>query len=175
MIALRCYRARRRIAQAAVTLSSAIPTSNPHAVKAGAGAAMLAHVPSFPGRLHFSSTPVQALPQQTASTQKPVLHCAEVEQAPPCGTGVLVGVAVDVTVGVLVGVSVRVAVAVELAVPVVVAVAVGVLLGVSVTVAVAVWVGVAVAVSVAVLVAVAVAVAVAVLVAVAVFVEGAGV
>ncbi len=56
--------------------------------------------------------PVQAVSQQTPSTQKPVAHCAGVAHAPPCGTGVPVGVTVgvwvtvpvEVTVGVWVGV-----------------------------------------------------------------------
>ena len=51
--------------------------------------------------------------QQTLSAQeRPDAHCEVVAQAPPCGTGVLVGVADDVTVGVRVGVAVGVAVGV---------------------------------------------------------------
>ena len=63
--------------------------------------------------------------QQTPLAQKPVPHCDGAAHAPPCGTGVLVGV--EVTVGVLVGVAVGVFVGV--AVAVLVGVDVGVLVG----------------------------------------------
>jgi hypothetical protein len=83
-------------------------------------------------------------------TQKPVPHCDGVEQAPPWGTGVLVGVAVGVLVGVCVGVFVGVAVGVlvGVCVGVDVGVAVGVLVGVEVGVCVGVLVGVLVGVAV---------------------------
>ena len=109
-------------------------------------------MPRCPGRSHRPL--VHALLQHTSSTQKPVAHSAGVEHAPPCGTGVLVGVAV----GVLVAVEVLVTVEVLVAVAVVVAVAV--LVAVCVTVPVALLVAVAVAVAVAVLVPVGVAVGV---------------
>jgi hypothetical protein len=107
-------------------------TSNPHGVNVGAFAATLAHVPTWPARLQRISGSVQAVSQQTPVTQKPVPHCAGVAQAPPCGTGVLLGVAVGVLVGVRVGVFVGVAVGVL----------VGVCVGVNVGVAVGVLVGV---------------------------------
>ena len=82
------------------------------------------HVPPLPGRLHCSNGPVQAVLQQTPSTQNPVEHSEGVTHSPPCGMPVLVGVAVAVAV--LVAVAVAVAVAVLVAVAV--AVAVGVVL-----------------------------------------------
>jgi hypothetical protein len=85
----------------------------PHGVNVGAAAASLAHVPTWPARLQRIDGSVQAELQQTLSAQKrPDAHCEVVAQAPPCGTGVLVGVADDVTVGVRVGVAVGVAVGV---------------------------------------------------------------
>src|SRR6266702_7411225 len=85
--------------------------SRPHGVRAGAGAAVLAHVPRRPGRLHCSSGPVQAVSQQTPSTQKVDEHCTRSVQLDPlgCGVGVAVGVGVDVLVAVCVGVAVGVA------------------------------------------------------------------
>ena len=65
---------------------------------------VLAHVPTRLVRLQRIDGSVQAESQQIPSTQKPVAHCAGVAQAPPCGTGVLVGVEVGVLVGVCVGV-----------------------------------------------------------------------
>jgi hypothetical protein len=69
-------------------------TSNPHGVIAGASTATLAHVPTWPARLHLVNGSVQAVSQQTLSAQKPVPHCEGVEHAPPTETGVLVGVGV---------------------------------------------------------------------------------
>jgi hypothetical protein len=93
--------------------------------------------------LHCINGSVQAVSQQTPLAQKrPAAHCDGVAQAPPCGTGVLVGV--DVTVAVCV--------AVDVAVTVAVAVTVGVMVGVAVCVAVCVAVTVAVAVLVCVMV-----------------------
>jgi hypothetical protein len=80
--------------------------SNPHGVSVGALAAALAHVPTLPARLQRINGSVQAVLQQTPLAQKPVPHCDGAAHAPPCGTGVLVGV--EVTVGVLVGVAVGV-------------------------------------------------------------------
>ena len=74
--------------------------SSPHGVRAGAAAAVLAHVPCWPGRLHCINGSVHAVSQQTPSTQKPVEHCAGVAQAPPCGMPVFVGMAVAVWVAV---------------------------------------------------------------------------
>jgi hypothetical protein len=126
--------------------------SNPHGVSVGAAAASLAHVPTCPGRLQRTNGSVQAVLQQMVSTQKlGEAHCDAMLHAPPIGTGVLVGVAVAVTVGVAVGVAVCVAVRVA------VTVAVAVVVGVAVIVAVAVMVGVAVCVSIGVNVGVAVA------------------
>jgi hypothetical protein len=103
----------------------------------------LVHVPTSPGKSHRIPGPVQAVLQQTPSTQKPVPHCDGVAQAPPCGTWVLVGVAVGVALGLLVGVSVCVGELVG------VSVCVGELVGVSVGVSVGVPVGVSVGVAVA--------------------------
>lgn len=103
--------------------SKIIPASSPHGVSAGAAAAVLTHVPPWPGRLQLSSTPVHAVSQQTPSPQKVVTHSLPVVQAPPCGTAVLVGVAVTVAVAV----AVPVAVAVEMGVTV--GVVVGVCVG----------------------------------------------
>jgi hypothetical protein len=104
------------------------PISNPHGVSVGAAAAVLAHVPTWPARLQRINGSVQAVSQQTLLAQKPVPHWDGVAQAPPCGTGVAVGVCVTVAEGVLVGVFVTVAVlvAVCVAVPVAVMVAVAV-------------------------------------------------
>jgi hypothetical protein len=122
--------------------------NNPHGVSVGAAAASLAHVPTCPARLQRINGSVQAVLQQTPLVQKPVEHCDGVAQAPPWGTGVLVGVAVTVAVAVLVGVwvGVRVGVAVGVAVDVLVEVTVGVLVGVAVDVFVGVLVGVSVGV-----------------------------
>jgi hypothetical protein len=70
--------------------------SSPHGVIAGASAAALAHVPTWPARLQrINGSVLQAVSQQTLSAQKPVEHCEGVEQAPPIETnGVFVGVAV---------------------------------------------------------------------------------
>ena len=54
---------------------------SPHGVSAGDGAAALAHVPTWPGRLQRSSGPVQVVSQQTPLAQKPVPHCEGVAQA----------------------------------------------------------------------------------------------
>jgi hypothetical protein len=106
---------------------------------------------------------VQAVLQHTLSAQeRPDAHCEVVAQAPPWGTGVLVGVLV--TVAVAVWVAVCVAVAVRVTVEVRVAVAVRVALAVIVAVAVCVAVLVLVAVAVIVAVAVTVGVLVGVLV-----------
>ena len=96
--------------------SSTAPAISPHGVSAGAPAAALAHVPVCPGRLQSIRGPVQALSQQTLSTQKPVEHSEGVEHAPPWGMRVLVGVAVAVAVAVTVAVGVAVAVTVGVAV-----------------------------------------------------------
>ena len=129
--------ARRRIAHAAVPASRINPAINPHGVSVGASAAALAHVPTCPDKLHFSSGSLQALLQQTLSTQNPGgPHWDDVLHAPPIGTGVSVGVAVGVVVGVLVGVAVAVLVGVT------VGVCVDVLVGVAVAVSVGVLVGV---------------------------------
>jgi len=56
--------------------------------------------------LHRISGSVQALSQHTPLAQKPVPHCDGVVQAPPCGTGLAVGVAVTVAVGVFEGTGV---------------------------------------------------------------------
>ena len=111
------------------------PISNPHGVSVGALAAALAQVPTSPARLQRIKGSVQAVSQQTLSTQKPVPHCDGVAQAPPCETGI----PVDVTVGVTVGlpVVVLVGVMVGVVVGVVVWVNVGVLVGVKLGVAVA--------------------------------------
>ena len=128
---MRCQRPRIRYrsANAATPVSRSAATINPHGVSVGALAAALAHVPSCPARLQRIDGSVQAVLQQTPSTQKPVEHNEGVEHAPPIGMGVLVGVAVGVLVGVLVGVFVGVLLGVK------VGVLVGVLVGV--------WVGVA--------------------------------
>jgi len=99
-------------------------TSNPVLEAAGAPAAVVAHVPTWPGRLHCSSGASQAVSQQTPSAHSSVEHCEGVLQAPPCGTGLAVGVlvAVPVLVAVLVAVAVAVAVAVSVAVGVLVSV-----------------------------------------------------
>jgi hypothetical protein len=61
---------------------------------------------------------VQAVLQQTLSTQNPVEHSDGVAQAPPAGMRVLVGVAVAVLVRVKVAVTVAVTVAVGVGVSV---------------------------------------------------------
>jgi hypothetical protein len=131
-------------------VSRILAISTPTALSVGASAAVLAHVPAWPARLHRVIGSVQAVSQQTLVTQKPVPHCAGVAQAPPWGTGVLVGVMVGVCVGVFDGVMVGVAVGVLLgvAVGVLVDVALGVSVGVAVGVLVGVLVGVAVLVGV---------------------------
>ena len=121
---------------AATAASSAAPMSKPR--PESAGAALLPHVPTWPGRLHCSSGASQASSQHTASTQNPVEHSDDVSQLPPCGMPVVVAVAVAVVVPVAVAVAVWVAVplgesaGVEVLVPVDVAVAVAVAVGVSV-------------------------------------------
>ena len=82
--------------------------------------------------MHRINGSVQALLQQTPLAQKPVPHCDGVAQAPPCGTGLAVGVLVTVDVAVRVAVCVAVLVLVAVAVIVAVAVTVGVSVGVSV-------------------------------------------
>src|SRR5215475_12699263 len=126
-------------------MSSAAAIANARGVSVGAGATP-AHVPRCPGRSHRPKVGLQAVLQQTPSTQKPVAHSAGVEHAPPCGTPVLVGVAVGVLVGVSVTVGVLVGVWVGVAVGVLVGVFVGVLVGVFVGVFVGVLVGVLVGV-----------------------------
>src|SRR5262250_1503528 len=106
---------RRRIANAAIPISSTAATAIARGVSVGAGETP-AHVPRCPGRSHRPNSGLQAVLQQTPSTQKPVAHSAGVEHAPPCGMPVLVGVAVDVCVTVAVLVAVAVAVAVGVAV-----------------------------------------------------------
>src|SRR5215471_18158758 len=93
---------------AATTVSRSAATSNPRGVSVGAAVAALAHVPTCPARLQRINRSVQAVSQQTPLAQKPVPHCDGVAQAPPWGTGVLVGVDVTVAVAVLVGVAVGV-------------------------------------------------------------------
>src|SRR5262245_47356969 len=122
-------------------MSSAAAIANARDVSVGAGE-IPAHVPRCPGRSQRPKSGLQAVLQQTPSTQKPVAHSAGVEHAPPCGMPVLVGVAVGVLVGVSVTVAVLVAVAVFVAVPVAVAVLVGVAVGVLLGVLVGVAVGV---------------------------------
>src|SRR5262245_51921731 len=131
-------------------MSSAAAIANARGASVGAGETP-AHVPRCPGRSHRPKDGLQAVLQQTPSTQKPVAHSAGVAHAPPCGMPVLVGVAVGVLVGVCVTVPVLVTVAVVVTVPVVVAVAVlvGVFVGVFVGVLVGVLVGVEVGVNVA--------------------------
>ena len=119
---------RRNVNAPALTSNSAVAKS-PHGVSVGAGAVVLAQIPTRLVRLQRIDGSVQAVLQQTPSTQKPVEHNEGVEHAPPIGMGVLVGVAVGVLVGVLVGVFVGVLLGVK------VGVLVGVLVGV--------WVGVA--------------------------------
>ena len=73
---------------------------------AGAGAASDVQVPgSTPSQL--SSSPVQAVSQQTPSAQNPEAQSDGVVHAAPLGIGVLVDVAVDVAVAVRVGVGVQ--------------------------------------------------------------------
>jgi hypothetical protein len=86
-------------------------------VSAGAPAAVLAHVPTCPGRLHRMRGPVQAVSQHTSSTQLPEAQSTGSTQPPPLGMRVLVGVAVGVWVGVLVGVFVGVVFGVSVGVP----------------------------------------------------------
>jgi len=134
---------RRRSATPAIPPSISKLPIKAHGVSAGASAAVLAQVPACPGRLHCSSGAVHARSQHTPSTQKGGEHCDGVVQAPPCGTGVLVGVEpVWVTVPVAVAVAVLVAVPVLVVVPVLVGVSVTVPVLVAVPVAVAVDVGV---------------------------------
>ena len=111
----------------AAPMSTPSIASNPVFDAAGAGAAFVAHVPTCPGKLHCSRGWSQAVSQQTPSAHWSVEHCEGVEQAPPWGTGLAVGV--FVTVAVAVAVDVAVAVAVLVAVPVAVAVAVAVWTG----------------------------------------------
>jgi len=65
-------------------------------------------MPGWFGVSQYSPGPLQTLPQQTPSTQKPEVHCPAAVQSAPIGAGVgaLVGVAVKfgVFVGVVVGV-----------------------------------------------------------------------
>src|SRR5215813_14784537 len=98
-------------------MSSAAPIASARGVSVGAGETP-EHVPRCPGKSHRPKSGLQAVLQQTPSTQKPVEHSAGVEHAPPCGMPVFVGVAVGVlvAVAVLVGVAVAVAVAVLVAV-----------------------------------------------------------
>ena len=73
---------------------------------AGAGAASDVQVPgSTPSQL--SSSPLQAVSQQTPSAQNPEAQSDGVVHAAPLGIGVWVAVAVDVAVAVRVGVGVQ--------------------------------------------------------------------
>jgi hypothetical protein len=67
----------------AILASTSEAASNPHGVSIGALAAALAHVPTCPARLQRINGSVQAVLQQTPSTQKPVEHAADVEHALP--------------------------------------------------------------------------------------------
>ena len=68
---------------------------------AGAPAAVRAHVPTCPGRLHCASGSPQALSQQTSSAQNVDPQCSGAAQLAPlsCGVGVTVGASVGVLVG----------------------------------------------------------------------------
>ena len=128
-------------------------------VAMGVAVAVLAHVPTRPGRLHCINGAVQAVSQHTLSTQKVDAHCSAAAQLDPLGSrlGVAVGVrgvavgalvGVDVLVGLGVVVAVAVGVDVEVGDGVEVGVAVGVLLGTAVGVLVGVAVGMGVGVGV---------------------------
>ena len=73
---------------------------------AGAGAASDVQVPGC-GASQLSSSPVQAVSQQTPSTQNSEAQSAGVVHAAPLGSGVSVGVAVAVAVAVGVDVGVQ--------------------------------------------------------------------
>lgn len=79
----RRYARRHRIATNAAPMSTAIIASKPVLDAAGAAAAVVAHVPTCPGRLHCSRRPSQAVSQQTPSAHWSVEHCDGVLQAPP--------------------------------------------------------------------------------------------
>jgi hypothetical protein len=100
--------------------SSSDAPSNPQGVSVGALAAALAHVPTCPGRLQRINGSVQAVLQQTVSTQLPDAHWPAAVQLEPlgCGVGVLVGVVLGLLLGVLLGVSVGVPVGVPVGVAV---------------------------------------------------------
>ena len=117
---------RRRNVSAPKPASANEAPSSPHGVSAGAAAVVLAQIPTRLVRLQRIDGSVQAESQQTPLTQKPVPHCDGVAHAPPCGTGVAVGVLVTVDVAVRVGVFVTVAVRVAVAVWVAVCVTVAV-------------------------------------------------
>lgn len=103
-------RQRRRVSATAAIAHSANPAkARPRPVRAGAGAAVLVHVPSR--RSQRSSAPLHAVSQQTPSVQNVDAHTAPLSHAAPFGFGVGVTVAVAVTVGVAVTVAVGVQVA----------------------------------------------------------------
>jgi hypothetical protein len=67
----------------AMLASTSDAPSNPHGVNVGAAAASLAHVPTWPARLHRIDGSVQAVLQQTPLAQKsPVTHREDVVQVP---------------------------------------------------------------------------------------------
>jgi hypothetical protein len=134
-------------------VSAPSPTNRPIADRVGAAAAAIAQMPGV-GPLQMKPGVVQALLQQTPSTQKSERHWLGVTHSPPFGIFVCVGVALVVAVAVLVRVTVPVLVAVRVAVFVLVAVRVAVFVRVAVPVAVAVFVPVRVLVAVLVRVAV---------------------
>jgi hypothetical protein len=65
-----------------------LPTQAPAGLVSCRPAAMLAHAPTLPGRLHAVHGPAQALLQQTPSTQSPLAH--SVAFAHPCPSALLV-------------------------------------------------------------------------------------
>ncbi len=56
-----------------------------HSLSGSVPAGMAAQVPSAPAALHCSQVPVQAVLQQTPSTQKPLEQVAPAAQVDPCG------------------------------------------------------------------------------------------
>ena len=126
-------------------------------VAMGVAVAVLAHVPTRPGRLHCINGAVQAVSQHTLTTQKVDAHCSAAAQLDPMGRrlgvavgvrGVAVGALVGVAVGIAVGIGVLVGVGVGVGLGVAVGVAVGVLVGTGVGVLVGVAVGMGVGVGV---------------------------
>jgi hypothetical protein len=105
-------------------VSGILAISTPTPLSVGAAAAVLVHVPTWPARLHRIDGSVQAVSQQTLSTQLRDAHCPAAVQLEPlgCGVGVLVGVTLGLLRGVLLGVPVGVPVGVSVGVPVGVAV-----------------------------------------------------